>query len=76
MTKAELLKIIRAHCLDCCCGDPAQVRDCGIPSCALYTYRFGKDESPKVLSPAQLARMEKMRLCKEKKRAEMKKREG
>jgi hypothetical protein len=61
MTKSELLKVIRAHCLDCCCDQPSEVTRCGCPSCKLYPYRFGKDPTPRVLSSAQLEALEKMR---------------
>lgn len=54
MTKTELLKTIRAHCLDCCCGQPYEVKRCGCPKCSLYSLRFGKDPSKRVLSPAQI----------------------
>lgn len=37
-----LLKAIRAKCLDCCCGQAAEVRLCFLPNCSLYPYRFGK----------------------------------
>ncbi len=37
-----LLKAIRAKCLDCCCGQAAEVRLCFLPDCSLYPYRFGK----------------------------------
>ena len=31
MTKGEILRAIRAHCLDCCCDQPAEVKMCGCP---------------------------------------------
>ena len=36
------IKAIRAKCLDCCCGQVAEVRLCPCKSCPLYPYRFGK----------------------------------
>lgn len=60
MTKTELLKVIRAHCLDCCCDQPIEVERCGCPTCSLYPYRFGKDPRPRELSPAQLAHIAEM----------------
>ncbi len=53
MTKTELLKVIRAHCLDCCCDSYEEVKNCGCPKCNLFPYRFGKDPSRKVLSPEE-----------------------
>lgn len=35
------IKAIRAKCLDCTCGHPAEVRNCTLKSCALYPYRMG-----------------------------------
>lgn len=35
------IKAIRAKCLECSCGDRAEVRNCVIKSCALYPYRLG-----------------------------------
>lgn len=35
------LKAIRAKCLDCCCGNKAEVRNCTIVNCSLYPYRLG-----------------------------------
>lgn len=36
------IKAIRAKCLDCCCGDRREVRECTIEKCSLYPYRMGK----------------------------------
>lgn len=40
------IKAIRAKCLDCCCGNTAEVRRCTAVKCTLYPYRMGK--RPKV----------------------------
>ena len=37
------MKAIRNHCLDCCCGQPKEVRLCPDKNCNLYPYRMGKD---------------------------------
>lgn len=34
---------IRAKCLDCCCGNQAEVRRCGCVDCALWPFRMGSD---------------------------------
>lgn len=60
MTKAEILRAIRFHCLDCCCGSSDEVKLCGCQTCNLYPLRFGKDPTPRELSPAQLERLRKM----------------
>lgn len=36
------MKAIRAKCLDCMCGNSAEVRRCPCENCPLYPYRFGK----------------------------------
>lgn len=36
------LKAIRAKCLDCCCGQASEVKNCQIKRCPLWEYRFGK----------------------------------
>jgi hypothetical protein len=46
-TKARVLHIIRAKCIDCCCGNRKEVALCTcIESCPLHPYRFGKDPKP------------------------------
>lgn len=42
MTRLTPLKAIRAKCLDCCAGQVAEVRRCGLGNCPLFLYRFGK----------------------------------
>lgn len=34
-------KAIRAKCLDCCCGNAAEVRRCSIDSCPLFPFKSG-----------------------------------
>jgi len=45
-TKAAILKVIRAKCLDCSCYQPSEITKCTVQSCALYPFRFGKDPAP------------------------------
>lgn len=40
--KLTPLKTIRAKCLDCCCGNRAEVHRCELGKCPLHPYRFGK----------------------------------
>ena len=70
MTKSELLKVIRAHCLDCCCGEMGEVKNCGCSTCNLHPYRFGTDPYKRELSPEQLERLAEMRARREKNRQE------
>ena len=49
------VKAIRAKCLDCCCGNTAEVRRCPAVKCTLHPYRMGKrpkvgGEAPEELS--------------------------
>ena len=43
--KFEILKAIRAHCLDCAAGRSA-VRECTATACDLHPYRMGRDPDP------------------------------
>jgi hypothetical protein len=54
MTKSELLKLVKAKCLDCCCDQPKEVALCPIERCPLYTVRLGKDPNKRKLSEAEL----------------------
>ena len=48
MTKADLLKIIRAKCMDCTCEQIKEVTRCHIRDCPLWPVRLGKDpDKPK-----------------------------
>ena len=57
------VRAIRAKCLDCMCGQAAEVRLCPISDCPLYPYRMGHNPNRKgkggnpanfaTLSPAQ-----------------------
>ena len=37
-------KAIRLKCLDCCCGQFAEVRMCPATECPLWRYRMGREE--------------------------------
>ncbi len=37
------LKAIRAKCIDCCCGQRAEVRRCQLTACPLWPFRLGKN---------------------------------
>lgn len=41
VTKTRLLKIIRKHCFNCCCGSYKEVELCPDTDCVLYPYRMG-----------------------------------
>lgn len=46
------IKAIRAKCLDCCCGNMAEVRRCPAEKCSLHPYRMG--HRPKIGADAQV----------------------
>jgi hypothetical protein len=37
------LRVIRAKCVDCCAGQPGEVRKCVATTCPLWPYRMGTD---------------------------------
>ena len=45
-TKADILQAIRHKCLDCCCFQPSEVRECPVSTCGLWPYRLGRDPEP------------------------------
>lgn len=55
MTKSDILKRIRAKCLDCGAGSSREVELCPVPGCALHDLRFGKDPTRRRLSPEEAA---------------------
>lgn len=36
-------RAIRLKCLDCCCGNNAEVRRCELTNCPLWRYRMGSE---------------------------------
>lgn len=40
---------VRAKCLDCCCDQQVEVRECHIITCAIWPYRMGRQPSAKDL---------------------------
>lgn len=52
-TKTDLLKTIRAKCLDCTCDQIKEVQLCPSEDCPLWKYRMGKDPDKQQLSDAQ-----------------------
>lgn len=36
------MKAIRMKCLDCCCDQVQEIRECRITTCALWPYRMGR----------------------------------
>lgn len=46
-------KAIRLKCLDCCCGNSAEVRRCAISKCPLWQYRMGSEKKAEILAQNQ-----------------------
>ncbi len=42
-TATTPIKAIKAKCLDCCCGQREEVRECPVKECPLWTFRLGKN---------------------------------
>lgn len=42
-------KAIRLKCLDCCCGNSAEVRRCPATNCPLWRYRMGSEKKAEEL---------------------------
>lgn len=47
------LKSIRAKCLDCCCGQASEVKNCQIERCPLWKYRMGKSGRTRTMTDEQ-----------------------
>jgi hypothetical protein len=41
--KRSPMSVIRAKCLECCCGSATEVLHCSSSTCALWPYRTGKN---------------------------------
>jgi hypothetical protein len=52
VTKGEVLRRVRAKCLDCGCGSFKEVELCPVEGCALWPLRFGRDPNPARGRPA------------------------
>ena len=43
MERLTRSQAIRAKCIDCCCGQRNEVRNCTVTHCPLWIYRLGKE---------------------------------
>ena len=43
MERVGRAKAIRLKCIDCCCGNTAEVRKCPATSCPLWRFRMGRE---------------------------------
>src|SRR6476659_10239704 len=65
ITPQPLLEAIRAKCLDCCCGNDAEVRRCGDVTCANWPYRMNANpfRAKRHLTETRRAALERARLA-------------
>ena len=49
------VKVIREKCVDCCCGNMAEVARCTAVNCPLHPWRMGKNPYRKPLTDEQKA---------------------
>ena len=57
------LKALRETCLDCCCGNAAEVRKCVAVDCPSWPFRLGKNpfrKKPELSSAEKRARVERL----------------
>ncbi len=54
-----IMDVIRAKCLDCCCGQPNEVRRCMAVNCDLWPYRMGTNPLRDKVELTEEQRMEK-----------------
>lgn len=47
------LKAIRAKCIDCCCGQLQDIRECVIKKCPLWAYRMGRRPNAKEIAEVE-----------------------
>ena len=43
MERIGRAKAIRLKCIDCCCGNTAEVRKCPATNCPLWRFRMGRE---------------------------------
>ena len=43
MERITRSQAIRQKCLDCCCDNSAEVRNCPVTKCPLWNFRLGKE---------------------------------
>jgi hypothetical protein len=62
-TEKNPLKALRARCLDCCCGQPSEVRKCTAVNCPSWPFRMGVNpfrEKPVLTHAQKQARAERL----------------
>lgn len=41
--KKDIMNAIKNKCMDCCCDQRTEVKECGAVKCPLHPFRLGKD---------------------------------
>jgi hypothetical protein len=63
--KRPIMSVIRAKCLDCCCGSSHEVMHCTTAGCPLWPYRTGKNPfTDRKANPAAIAALKEAREAK------------
>ena len=66
------VKVIRAKCLDCCCGSAKEVEACPIEKCPLWRWRSGKNpfrEKRELSEEQKMAARERLANARERKKS-------
>lgn len=64
------VKAIREKCIDCCCGNTTEVKECPATDCPIHAFRFGKNpyrtkrELSEEQKQAMAERLKKARIAK------------
>lgn len=45
MERLSRSKAIRMKCMDCCCDNKSEIRNCPATNCPLWRFRMGKEEN-------------------------------
>lgn len=68
--KRPIMSVIRAKCLECCCGSSHEVMHCTTSTCPLWPYRTGKNPfTDRTASPAAMAALQAAREAKKREEA-------
>lgn len=71
--KTDLMKLVVAKCMDCCCDDKSEVKACTVKKCPLFPVRLGlkgaevtvSDKPKRKRKPMSEAHKEAMRVGRE-----------
>lgn len=49
----RIMKVVRDHCLYCCCESTKEVKLCPVSHCPLWAYRMGRNPRPEDVKVAR-----------------------